>query len=95
MNTVWLLNIKFKNGILANPGKLNLGKGIMPGEENAPLTPNILLNRNTVKPPANILMAIPTMNSSDFKSITNIANNNPTNNPIKPASSTPARDEVK
>ncbi len=52
--------------MLYNPGKFSLGKDIMPGEENAPLTPNILLNKNTVKPPANILIAIPTINSSDL-----------------------------
>ena len=40
-------------------------------------------------------MAMPTINSSDFKSITNIANNNPTNNPTSPANNTPAKDELK
>ena len=86
-----MLNIISKKGIFSKKEKFNLGKGIIFGDENAPLTPNILLNKKTVNPPAKIFIAIPITNSSDFKSITNTANNSPTNKPTKAAKATPAK----
>ena len=60
-----------------------------------PLLLQNVLNKNTVRPLANMFIAIATINSSDFKSTTNTANIKPISSPTNAANITPTKEELK